>query len=405
VIYTLSRIDLVLAGALAPAIKADMHLTDAQLGFASSTAFAIFFAGFSIPLGWLADRNSRKWIITTSLFLWSAFTALFGTALTFTGLVVTRSGVGLGEAGGGAPMHSLLMDYFPKNQRARVMAIYGFGVPVGIALGAALGGWASALYGWRTTFFIAGGVGLVLSVIFNLSVREPRRITEDGLPPNPASLIRSVKTMASKPAFIALCGGVTSGGIAGASKYFWITSYLTRSFELSLVEVTTAFGIINFAAGIAGAWVGGYISDRLAIKHGPAAHAWVMSISFIVTIPMMCGILLAGSPVVAFAFLAAETFFVSFENGPNVAAVQHLATASLRGTAASMFNVCLITISMGVGVPLVGALSDALMARYGTESLRYALLSLPLFYGIGAAFYARAGKCMRDEKIIAVPMA
>jgi len=404
-IYTLSYIDRLLVGALAPLIKADLQLTDAQLGFANSTVFALFFVGFSIPLGWLADHYNRKRIIITALLLWSTFTMLFGMGRTVGHLVMARSGVGFGEAGGGSPTHSMLMDYFPKSQRARAMAIYGFGVPLGIALGAALGGWSSSIYGWRVTFVIAGGLGFFLSAVFGLTVREPKRITADGLPPKTASLLQSVKTMASKPAFIGLCGGVTCGGVVGFSKYFWITSFLVRSFGLSLVEVTSIFGLIQFVAGIGGAWVGGYLSDRLAAKHGPAAHAWVMSTAFVATIPMMCGLVLATTPTVAFVFLSAETFFNSFQNGPNAAAVQHLATPALRGTASSMLNVCLIAIAMGLGVPFVGALSDALLQRYGAESLRYALFSLPAFYGLGALSYMWAGRCMSGEKAMAVPAA
>ena len=149
--YTFNFLDRQILGILAKPIKDEFGLTDAQFGLMGGLAFALLYTTLAIPIAWLADRFSRVWIMTAALTLWSGFTALCGVVGSFSHLFLARMGVGIGEAGGVAPAYSLISDYFPKHQRARALAAYAFGIPLGTAAGTLVGGLLAVRYGWRTT--------------------------------------------------------------------------------------------------------------------------------------------------------------------------------------------------------------------------------------------------------------
>ena len=175
VVYTFNFIDRQIIGILAIDIKAELDLTDSQIGLMSGLAFAMFYTLLGIPIAYLADRKSRVWIMTGALTLWSAFTAMCGLAQNYTQLFLSRLGVGVGEAGGVAPAYSLIADYFPARQRARALAIYAFGIPIGSAIGIMLGGILTSILDWRAAFLIVGALGIIVAPIFRLTMREPQR--------------------------------------------------------------------------------------------------------------------------------------------------------------------------------------------------------------------------------------
>jgi MFS family permease len=131
IVYTFNFIDRQIVGILAVPIKADLGLSDTQLGLMGGLAFALFYTGLGIPVAMLADRFSRTWIMTGALVIWSAMTAVCGLAHNFWQLFLARLGVGVGEAGGVAPAYSLISDLFPPGQRARALSVYSFGIPIG----------------------------------------------------------------------------------------------------------------------------------------------------------------------------------------------------------------------------------------------------------------------------------
>ena len=173
-VYTFNFIDRVILGILVPPIKAELQLTDTQLGLLGGTAFALFYTALGVPIGWLADRFNRVWIMTVSLALWSGFSAATGFAQNFLQLFMARLGVGIGEAGGVAPAYSLISDYFPSAQRARALAIYSFGIPMGSAAGLLFGGLVAARVNWRAAFLVVGALGLILAPLFRYALRGTR---------------------------------------------------------------------------------------------------------------------------------------------------------------------------------------------------------------------------------------
>ena len=156
VVYIFNFVDRQILAILAQSIKTDLGLTDTQIGLLSGLAFGIFYATLGIPIARLADRYSRVNIISICLAIWSAMTALSGLAGNFWQLLLARIGVGIGEAGGSPPSHSLLADYFPVNERATALGIYAIGIPVGILFGNLAGGWINEYFGWRNAFLVVG---------------------------------------------------------------------------------------------------------------------------------------------------------------------------------------------------------------------------------------------------------
>mgnify|MGYP003643039415 CR=1 FL=1 len=173
--YTVNFIDRTIIAIVGPAIRAELGLTSTQIGMLGGLYFALLYTLLGIPIARLAERMNRVNILTVSLVVWSAFTALCGAAGNFLVLALCRFGVGIGEAGCSPPAHSLISDYFEPRRRASAMAVYGLGVPLGIMFGAAAGGWLAQTLGWRAAFVVIGLPGIVLAVVFKLLVREPPR--------------------------------------------------------------------------------------------------------------------------------------------------------------------------------------------------------------------------------------
>jgi MFS family permease len=199
VVYVFNFIDRQILSILAEHIKADLGVTDAQMGFLYGTAFAVFYAVFGIPLGRLADVWDRRRLIAWGLAAWSAMTALSGLARNFPQLALARFGVGVGEASASPAAYSLLSDYFPRARRATALAIYSSGIYLGSGLGLGIGGlivdrWDAAfaagaaapfgLRGWQVAFLVVGVPG-VLMALWVRSLREPRRGAAEGEPAAP----------------------------------------------------------------------------------------------------------------------------------------------------------------------------------------------------------------------------
>lgn len=174
-VYMLNFLDRQIIGILAAPLKAEFGLSDTQFGLLGGIAFASVYSTLAIPLAALADKTSRVWIMTGALAVWSSFTALCGVAGSFGQLFLFRMGVGVGEAGGVAPAYSLIADYFPPSQRARALAGFAFGIPLGTAAGTLVGGLVAASYGWRTAFIVVGLIGLLIAPLLRLTVRDPKR--------------------------------------------------------------------------------------------------------------------------------------------------------------------------------------------------------------------------------------
>ncbi|HLF31890.1 MAG TPA: MFS transporter [Xanthomonadales bacterium] len=384
-VYTFNFIDRQIVGILAVPIKADLGLSDTQLGMMGGLAFALFYTGLGIPVAMLADRYSRTWIMTGALAVWSVMTAACGLAQNFWQLFAARLGVGVGEAGGVAPAYSLIADYFPPHQRARALSIYSFGIPIGSALGIVLGGVIASLVNWRVAFFAVGIAGILLAPLFRLTVKEPPRGRFDSahdaaIPVSFSSLLR---TLRGKRSFWFISLGAACSSMMSYGLFFWLPSFLVRSYGLSLLHASFFYGTILLFGGLAGIWAGGWLGDRFGQQHR-ARFVTIPAFAFLATVPFYLLGILSPTPVLAFFVLLVPTALGLVWLGPVISAVQHLVQPQMRATASAVFLFINNLVGIGLGTWAIGALSDALASRYGEESLRYSILAGTVFY-VGAA--------------------
>ncbi len=362
-------------------------------------AFALFYSTLAIPIAWFADRKSRIAIISASVAVWSLFTAVCGLAQNFWQLFLARMGVGIGEAGGVAPSYSLIADYFPSSSRARAMAFFSLGIPIGSALGIFFGGWIASNINWRAAFIIVGLAGLPAALLLRLFVPEPRRgATETvapvaGPPPVdtlPAPLappfLQVVATLARNPSFWLLSFGAASGSILGYGLIFWLPSFFTRSFGLSLGEIGWFYGSIVLVGGMLGTWMGGVLADRLGPRR-PGAYALIPAVCFLLAAPAYAAGLFAPSLPVAWILFVIPQMLGLAWLGPVIAAVQLLVPPSMRATASASFLLINNLIGIGFGVWVFGEMSTRMSEAYGNESLRYSILFGLVFYLLAATFY------------------
>ncbi len=392
-VYTFNFIDRQILGILAGPIKAELKLTDTQLGVLGGIAFALLYSTIAVPLAWLADRTSRAWVITGSLAVWSGFTALCGMATGFWQLFAARLGVGVGEAGGVAPSYAVIADYFPADKRARALSIYSLGIPLGSAAGVLFGGYVAALVDWRVAFIAIGIAGIALAPIFRLVVKEPPR-TAPAADAVPVGKVFAI--LAKKRAFWLLAFGAASSSTLGYGMAFWLPSLLQRSFGLDLIQTSQFYGAVLLIGGIAGVLGGGFLGDHLG-KNDKAAYARVPAIAFVLAVPLFAAAVMSSSVAMAFAFALIPQALAYMWLGPVISAVQHLVPAHMRATASASFLLINNLVGIGGGTFILGALSDGLTKSYGDEALRYAMLIGLGFYLLAALLMWLASKHLRTE--------
>ena len=398
-VYTFNFIDRQIVGILAVPIKAELHLTDSQLGLMGGLAFALFYTLLGIPIARMADRVSRTGIMTVALALWSLMTAVCGLTHSFVQLFLARVGVGVGEAGGVAPAYSLICDYFPAKERARALSVYSFGIPTGAALGIVLGGYITSLMSWRMAFFIVGLAGLLMTPLLKLTVREPER---GALDPKPAAAARAptllevIAVLARKASFWGLSLGAASASMMGYGLFFWAPSFLVRSFHMSLLQASLSFGALVLVGGLIGIWFGGALADRYGEKR-KAMYAYIPAMAFLATLPFYAAGVLSTTLWISFAVLLVPTALGLAWLGPVLAAVQHLVPGNMRATASALFLFINNLIGIGLGTTLIGVVSDLTRARFGSESLRYAILAGTSFYLIAALLLFFAGRKLAKD--------
>lgn len=397
-VYSFNFIDRQIIGILAPAIKVDLHLTDAQLGALGGLAFALLYSTIAIPLAWIADRTSRTWVITISLAVWSAFTAACGWATSFGQLFAARIGVGVGEAGGVAPSYAVIADSFPVDRRARALAIYSLGIPLGSAAGVLLGGQIATSVDWRTAFIAVGLAGLVLAPIFRLVVREPARsaIVE----PDRVPVARVFGILAHKKSFWLLAFGASISSMLGYGLAFWLPSMMKRSFGLDLIGISWFIGGLLLIGGVAGMLLGGVLGDRLG-HADRAAYARVPAIAFAAAVPLFVLGVLAHSVTAAFLLILIPQALIYIWLGPVITAVQHLVPHHMRATASASFLLINNLIGLGAGSTLLGLVSDHLTPIFGAEALRYSMLSCLPLYLVAGGLMALAARPLRRDWVVA----
>ena len=357
-VYTFNHIDRQVLLILIEPIKEEFALSDFQLGLLGGLAFAAFYATLGIPIAMWADRRNRKNILAIALALWSGMTALAGLAQNFFQLLLARTGVAVGEAGGTPPSTSIISDLYGPKERAFALGIYTSGIGLGIFGGFAIGGIVEDNFGWRAAFFVAGVPGLLLAVLLYFTVKEPLRgAVEQREASDAAPIGQTFKFIISQSSLIWLLIGCALICVSANAFLYWTPSLLQRSYGLDRGDVAIPLGILIGGAGGIGAITLGRVCDRLSANN----LSWrplMLALCGAVALPFAWLFLQAPSVEWAYAWNIVPSFIGLIYASIAYTASQELVGLRMRATSSAFTLFCLTLIGIGGGPTIAGALAD-----------------------------------------------
>ena len=381
IVYGFNFIDRQIMGILAPFIQKDLGLTNTELGLLIGLAFAVFYTFVAIPIAWLADRYNRVNILSIALATWSGFTALTGLANNFIQIGLARMGVGIGEAGGSPPSHSIISDLFPKEERASALGVYSMGIPLGIMAAyfvtASLMGSSGDDVDWRRIFIVLGLTGIGLAVIVKLVLKEPKRGAmefDENVEIEKPPFMQSLKELMKIPAWWAMCFGIAFGSFVSYAKSAFQTKYLvTLDPTFNFQTLVIILGIMNGTTYAAGAFFGARLADKWG-KKDIRAYGWLPAISISLCLPV--GLITWWVPSIELHLIFATLFLllIGIYLGPSFAIAQTLAPVHMRAMSTALFFFILNMIALGGGPTFGGWIMDIFKQSFNDlESIRYAM--------------------------------
>ena len=399
IVYSINFIDRQLLSILQESIKADLMLSDAQLGLLTGFAFAVFYTFAGLPIASLADRSNRRNIVAISLTIWSGMTAISGLAQNYWQLLAARVGVGIGEAGGSPPSHSMISDIFPPEKRASAIGFYSTGISIGILFGFLFGGWLNEFFGWRIAFFVVGVPGVLLAFVLYLTVPEPIR----GLAENKAStgdnpsMMTVFKVLLSRRSFLFMALGAAMNAFAGYSTANWVASFMIRTHQMPTGELGTWLALIIGVGGAIGVFGSGVIADKFG-KNDKRWYMWVAVCACVISIPLQISTFLVNDPYTALICMVIPSMLSNAYLGATIASVHSMVGLKMRAVSSALLFFILNIIGLGMGPTTVGLVSDLLADQHGVDSLRYAMMYIiPTAMFMSGVFYLVAARYIRDD--------
>ena len=405
IVYGFNFIDRQIMGILAPFIQEDLNLTNTQLGLLIGFAFAVFYTVTAIPIAWLADRFSRVNILAIALATWSGFTALTGLANNFVQIGLARMGVGIGEAGGSPPSHSIISDMYPKEERASALGVYSMGIPFGIMAAffatAAIMGASSDEVDWRRIFIFLGVTGIVLAGIVKLVLKEPVRgamEANDEKSLDKPPFFESLKTLLKIPTWWAMCFGIAFGSFVSYAKGGFQTKFLVTldpSFDFQTLVIL--LGIINGTTYAGGAFFGARLADKWGSRD-VRAYGWLPAIAISLCLPI--GVLSWWAPTVEMNLLFSTIFLllIGIYLGPSFAIAQTLAPIHMRAMSTALFFFILNMIALGGGPTFAGWLIDVFASYYNElDAMRYAMSVTAFIFIFSILSFIVVGKTLPKD--------
>ena len=379
-INILNYADRFVLSAVLPNIKADLGLSDTRLGLLSS-AFLLVYALTTLPLGIWADRSSRKNIIAVCVGVWSIATTLAGFTTNFAQLFVTRTVLGIGEAGYAPATLSLLGDYFSKEHRGRVLSFYSIGNLIGTALGLVLGGLVAEYFGWHWAFFLVGLPGLIAAFLI-WRATEPRRGIYEHEEEDDASLTHgslgkdfwsAVRHLFRIPTYWVLLGAFIFSFFTIGSASTWIPSYFTNAFALTLSQSSSISGGVLAGGSLIGTLTGGWLADSLQ-RRRPEGRMIVVTLSFLIGAPLTWIALSLHELVPFITVFSLAIICLTLSLGPLNAIIQDVIIPEVRATAFGLALLLAHLLGDAASPTIIGILSDRFHGLGYAQPLGYALL-------------------------------
>lgn len=400
-VYVFNFVDRQILSMLIEPIKQEFGVSDTAMGILTGFAFVVFYTLAGIPIARWADRSSRKVIITLALTIWSAMTAACGLARNFAELALLRVLVGVGEAGGNPPAHSLIADYFPPSKRATALSLYAWGVYIGAALAFLAGGYLITHYSWRVAFYVVGLPGVLLAVVVALTIREvPRGLSEQRtqeIQEEAVPLKEVIRFLLSRRAFVFIALGASVQSLSGYGVLTWGPTFLSRVHQMPFAEIGTSLGWIIGLAGCFGAYAGGRLADRM----GSRDARWYMRLPAFqsaLAVPFVAGFTLL--PDTSLALLCFVPFYAlgAMYVGPMFSMVQGLVQLRMRATASAILLFVVNMVGLGLGPLTVGLLNDHYFGPdHGPLAIRYSMLVVGLLGGLASLLFWQAARTLRED--------
>ncbi|MEM6582896.1 MAG: MFS transporter [Pseudomonadota bacterium] len=404
IVAVMNFVDRQILAILLESIKADLALSDLELGLLSGLVFAVFYALVGIPIARLADRWDRRKIISIALFFWSSMTVISGLAQSFVHLALARVGVGLGEGGVQPASHSFIAEKFAPKERATAFAIYSAGVTAGIFAALSIGGWANDVYGWRIAFFIAGVPGVVLAFVAYAALKETRTphsfrlnmfVAGDG----ERTLLQSFNFFWRSKAwrYAGIAAVVTQIATLGINA--WLPAFIIRSHGLSTAQTGFLMALLVGVAGTFGAVSGGLFADKLAKSRGIQWLPWTLGCTYAVVCVIAPTVFLMENITLLVVLLAPYTALLLTSSGVQFAIAQSVVKSDMRAMSSALLILLINLFGLGFGPLFVGALSDMFVSTSGAESLRYAMLCMTPLYFLGVFCFYKSGQHLPAEAV------
>lgn len=392
--YIFSFVDRYILGLLVEPIKLDMQLTDTQIGLLLGPAFALFYTTMGLPLGWLADRARRTYIVAAGIAVWSLATAACGLARGFGQLFSARVAVGVGEATLSPCALSMIADSFPEKRRGKPVAFYSAALSLGAGLaslaGASVLAWSGtveqislpalgSVKPWQLAFIIVGLPGLVISLLM-LSLREPERrdrgdITVEGNASIRDALGYVAVRRRAYGGFVALVCLMT----IVAYSQGWLPAMFERTWGWPAEKYALINAIVLLSLGPLTVNLSGWASDRLHAKGRRDAPLILLIAGVLLMVPTGAIAPLMPNGVAAFFFLGLNTVAIAIVSAVAPTTLLNITAGEIRGQVIALYFIVISVAGLMLGPTSIGLLSDFL---FGEDKLRYAVALVPVLFGL-----------------------
>lgn len=398
--YVSNFVDRQVINVLATYIIEDLEISDGQFGMLSGLAFACIYTTLGIPIARIADIGNRRNVIAISITIWSVMTAACGAAQNFGQLFLARFGVGVGEAGGSPPSHSIVSDIFPAAQRATALSIYSLGVYGGILVGTVGGAYLVQYFDWRTAFVVVAMPGILLALLVRFVIKEPPRgMAESRKDSAPPGFFRVVGFLWERNSFRHLSFACALHAFVTYGMGNFMPLFLGRVHGLPILDVGLYYGLVAGIGGMTGTLFGGWMSDRMANKTNDKTwYVWIPFISTVIAIPLaLITFLVMPNGISAALFYLLPVFCGGWYLAPCIASTHFLVGIRMRAMGSAVLLFVLNLIGLGLGPMMTGFVSDWLTPSYGDNALRYAM-SITVLVNIWCAWhYYRAARTIRAD--------
>ena len=402
--YFMYFVDRNILSLLVAPVRHDLDINNSQMGLLQGYTVSVFNGLMAVPFGWWADRRSRRNTLIFGVTLWASSTVASGFTNTFEQLLITRMGLGIGEAALSPAAFALVSDYFPKEKRGLAVGVYGVGGFAGIGLSYLVGGAVLAAFKgmdrvtlpivgeaslWHAAFITVGLITLALAAIIAATMTEPPRLgTRENAAKTEEPFFGHLRQHWG--AFWLVIGGYICLGTVAIGWFAWLPTYFIREFKMTPAAVGLQVGWVTTIAGVLGAVAGGYIADRLMRIHARGGKLPTLLMMFLAWIPCAVGLLLSRSATLSLVLVFIFTFAdgVGFMQYANV--MQEMFPSSMRARSIAAWNVCNSTISYGLGPLLLGGAMDYVFTGDSAARDTLGFVSLPIILiGAACAWFAR----------------